>query len=380
MKKLGLAKLVLGGVAVLAVAGMANAGGFSRGTADTDILYEPGNFNMRAGVTIVNPSRKFSSHVDPGLVGKNYTDMYAVPSVALKFGFFDPLACAGTYVQAYGGDVNYEGRLTPGKLKEEFTVDEFGVTCSVKFNVGKGNLHLIGGGFVEQFNYDRTNFFSPLLPNGTLELSGSDGGYRIGVGYEIPEIALRAQLMYRSGTSYGASGTLSLPGPLVGAPPGVMVPIDAVGEGNLPQSVKFDFQTGIAPGWLALASIKWTDWSVQEALVVRNAANGSIISLDPYNWKDGWTITAGVGHAFNDRVSGLVAVTWDQGVSTGYDHSSDTWTLSTGASVKDNLGGEFRAGLGLSYLTSKSAPLAPEPSSVDSGWAFAVNGGYKFTW
>lgn len=32
----------------MAVVGTANAGGFGRGTADTDIIYEDGNFNMRS--------------------------------------------------------------------------------------------------------------------------------------------------------------------------------------------------------------------------------------------------------------------------------------------------------------------------------------------
>src|SRR5262245_2291159 len=61
-----------------ASASWAHAGGFSRGTADTDILYEPGNFNMRVGATVVVPNQKFKTNVNPALVGTNFYGNYIV--------------------------------------------------------------------------------------------------------------------------------------------------------------------------------------------------------------------------------------------------------------------------------------------------------------
>lgn len=359
-------------VAMLAV-GSAQAGGFSRGSADTDILFEPNQFDIRAGVTFVSPNREFSAHSDPGLIGKDYTESYWVPSVAAKVRLFDPLSCAGTYTQAYGGSVNYEGRLLPGKLTEEFTVDEYALTCAVKFGMGKGNFYLIGGAFAERFDYERVNSVVPGLVNANLALDGTDYGYRLGVAYDIPEIALRTQLLYRSATSYGADGRFEIP--LMG------VDAAAFGTGNLPQSVELKVQSGIAPGWLAFGSIKWMDWSVQEMLVVSVPGFPPADTDDIYNWQDGWTITGGVGHAFNDRVSGLASISWDKGVTTGWDHSSDTWTLALGGSVKDSIGGEFRGGVGVSYLTSATQQFGDNAGSVaDSGWAYALNVGYKLSW
>jgi long-chain fatty acid transport protein len=372
-------KSLLAGTMLATMLGAAQAGGFARGTADTDILYEPGNFDMRAGVTFVNPSRKFSDHEDLGLVGKDYTSSYAIPSFAFKLNIVDPLRCAGTYTQAYGGSIDYTGREDVGKLTEDFAVDEFGLTCAGKFAAGRGNFYVIGGVFQEYFNYERTN--STPLPgqNATLELSGQDTGYRLGVAYDIPDIAFRTQLLYRSGTSYGADGTLTVPGAILMSP-AATVALDAMGYGNLPQSVRWDIQSGIAPGWLAFASVKWTDWSVQEQLIVDSGVP-ALNSEDDYFWKDGWTITGGVGHAFNDKVSGLASLTWDQGVGTGYDLSSDTWTVALGASMKDGIGGELRGGVGVSYLTSASAPLdTTNNPSVGSGWAYAFNVGYKLNW
>lgn len=360
---------IVAGSIVLLAGATAHAGGFSRGSADTDILFEKSNFDLRAGVTHVVPTRKFTVHSDPALVGKSYTSSYTVPSVAVKARLADQLACAGTYVQAHGGDTNYEGRTTAGKLVENMGVDEYALTCSVNFQVGSGNLHLLGGGFVEQFSYDRVDAVIPKVVNANLKLYGTDYGYRLGVAYEIPEIAFRTQMMYRSGTSYGASGSFSVLG----------TSTDATGTGNLPQSVELKVQSGIAPGWLAFGSVKWTDWSVQRTLAVDVPGNPAASSADEYYWKDGWTVSGGIGHAFNERVSGLAAISWDQGVGTGWDLSSDTWTFSLGGSVKDNIGGEFRGGLGFTYLTSASETRYPagQNNAVGANWAYAFNLGYK---
>ncbi|MDH6229732.1 long-chain fatty acid transport protein [Mesorhizobium soli] len=373
----------------LAIVGSASAGGFARGSADTDILFEDGNFAMRAGVTYVSPNRKISSSANPALVGTNYTSDYAIPSAAFMIKPIDAFRCAGTLVQAFGGSGDYAAPKPPtGKKSEEFTVDELGLTCAVKFSAGYGNAYILGGAFQETFNYGRVNDFSILgLPAGTtanLQLKGEDTGYRIGAAYEIPEIAFRTQLMYRSGTSYGAEGTLRGPAgifaPGLPVPPLTQIAIPVLGYGNLPQSVELKLQSGIAPGWLAFGSVKWSDWSVQKSLDVRVKANGALISQDTYNWKDGWTVTGGIGHAFNENVSGALSLTWDQGVATGWDLSSDTYTVAAGGVLKDKFGGELRGGVGVTYLSSAQETKNLFNTSVDSGWAFAVNLGYKVNW
>ena len=352
--------------------GVAHAGGFSRGSADTDILFEDGNFNMRAGVTYVSPTRKFSSGLpgSEGLVGTSYTDDYVIPSMAIKLNISDNFRCAGTMVDNNGGSATYAVPKPSGKLEEDFTTNEKALTCGVKFDVGKGSIWLLGGGYVEDFDYNRVNATTTPGVMAYLRLSGEEYGYRIGAAYTIPEIAFRAQVMYRSGTSYGATGTLSIPA--------ISTTVPATGTGNLPQSVEAKVQSGIAPGWLAFGSVKWMDWSVQKNLLVESPIKDSD---DVYNWKDGWTVTGGIGHAFTDRISGLVSLTWDSGVNTGYDLSSDTYTLGVGASLKDNLGGELRAGVGYSYLTSAEVTRGDDTGlAVKAGHAFAFNVGYNIKW
>ncbi|PSJ58599.1 aromatic hydrocarbon degradation protein [Pseudaminobacter soli (ex Li et al. 2025)] len=418
----------------LAIVGSASAGGFARGTADTDILFEDGNFAMRAGVTYVSPRRKYSSFdAAPGLVGTSYTDDYVIPSAAVKINLTNDFRCAGTLVDNNGGSASYAVPKPSGKLAEDFDTNEKALTCGMRFQAGPGYMWVLGGGFVEDFNYSRVNEYAigPItLPHANLQLQGQQYGYRLGLAYEIPEIALRGQVLYRSGTSYGAGGRLTIPTAAVdgaeakyyealylkavaennganqalygglamqkkqdaiaAAAAGTMTDFDATGTGNLPQTVEVKLQSGIAPGWLAFGSVKWADWSVQKELLVETA-NPLIGSADIYNWKDGWTVTGGIGHAFNENVSGALSLTWDRGVATGWDLSSDTYTLAAGGVLKDKFGGELRAGVGVSYLTSAretqylNADVPGNPhsgfnSAVDAGWAFAVNLGYKVAW
>ncbi|EKF16929.1 aromatic hydrocarbon degradation protein [Nitratireductor pacificus] len=352
---------------VAASVGAAQAGGFSRGTADTDILYEDGNFNLRAGAIIVVPTQKFktapSLAPNPALVGTDYLDTYVIPSAAAKFKISDNLSCAGTHTQVYGASSSYAAFYGPtGKVSEEFTVSEFGATCAVFFNVGKGRLAVLGGAFVEQFDYDFVGGFGTA----NIDLGSNAVGWRAGLAYEIPEIAFRTELMYRSGTSHDASGTYN------------MAPI-ATGSGELPQSLELKLQTGIAPGWLAFGSVRWTDWSVNETLQVY--LGGAPLPPNEYYWRDGWTVTGGIGHAFTENVSGLVSLQWDRGVATGYDFRTDKWLLAAGLSMKDQLGGELRLGGAVSFLSSAEITKGLETgASVGSGWAGILSANYKVKW
>ena len=287
---------------------------------------------------------------------------------------------------------------------EEFATYETAATCGVSFDAGQGKFWLLGGGYTESFDYHRQNSYAAQgLGGALLDLSGQKYGYRIGAAYTIPEIALRGQIMYRSGTSYGADGMLSAPAgvlaaalgrqgvpagqnPFAALSPAAQVPVPAIGVGKLPQSVDIRFQTGIAPGWLAFGAVKWTDWSSNTVLDVRAAANGIAITSDKFFWRDGWTVTGGVGHKFNDTVSGLVSLTYDRGVSTGWDLYSDTYSIAAGASLKDAFGGELRGGAAYTYISSAAETKNFGPTGQDlnqavkSGHAVALNLGYNIKW
>ncbi|UJW73492.1 outer membrane protein transport protein [Rhizobium sp. SL42] len=384
-------KLTLSLLSACAFAGAAHAGGFARGEADTDILYEDGTAVFRGGYTYVMPDRDYDTVRGAAGTDDAFTDSYGIPSFAAKFQISESFSCALTYTQPFGASSTYgtqaqaadraadiaaggtTGALGGNAVKEaSFDTNEYGGTCAVNFAAGPGNIHFIGGVFSQSFDYTESKTF------GTLEMDDSSAfGYRIGAAYEITEYALRAELMYRSQVDHEADGTFTSNSPLsfAGIPTGSK--LSATGYGSLPQSLELNLQSGVAPGWLVFGSVKWTDWSVLQTLNYNITRLGD--QQKNFFWKDGWTISGGVGHTFTDTVSGALSLTWDSGVGTGADIVSDTWTLGAGTQIKAGPG-LLRLGGAVSYLTSGEQSVADKAdfnATADGDWAYALTASYK---
>lgn len=190
--------------------------------------------------------------------------------------------------------------------------------------------------------------------------------------------------MYRSAVDHNAEGSFFSGAPLVNIGIPLGSEYDASGTGTLPQSLEFSLQSGIAPGWLAFASVKWTDWSVLQTLnyTIEGLAFGADVDQQKnFFWRDGWTITGGVGHQITEKVSGALSLTWDRGVGTGADIFSDTWTLGAGAQIKHGPG-VLRIGAAASYLTSGEQSVADGAdfdATADGDWAYALSANYRIS-
>ena len=362
------------------------AGGFLRGTADTDILYEDGPAALRTGLVYVVPSRDYDTIRGEEAHDKTFSDQYSVPFGSVKIRLFDALSCAGTYTRPFGASTFYGPQAQLADListrnatsASEFRSDEFGATCDAHVAAGPGNIHFLGGLFVQDFDYEERTTL------GTLRLTDNSAtGYRLGAAYDIPEYAFRAQVLFRSQIDHEADGEFELSAlgsgfakQLTGLTFPAGTPLPTTGAGSLPKSLKVSLQSGIAPGWLAYGSVEWMDWSVLPSL------NYYIEGLGPqqknFNFRDGWTVQGGIGHSFTEKLSGTVNLTWDRGVSTGADIMSDTWTLGLGAQIKAGPGA-IRLGGGLTYLTAGSQQLARGASfdaESDGDWAVGLTTSY----
>lgn len=391
-------------LASAALSTSALAGGFQRGTADTDILFEQGTVAMRTGVTYVNPQRGFESiNGQSGNFG-TYTQDYLIPSLA--FGINSEMAgCAGTYVISFAAESDYTG--APGGAlprgpaagaqteTSEFESNEFGLTCRLSYSNDMGRFSLLGGVFAEDFTFDGTSLSLAPSPFGLLPVrttvqteSGYAPGYRIGAAFEKPEIAFRAQVLYRSEVTHDSfTGTGSVAtttnAPL---PAGTQL---LQGTSNFsdvvsPQSLYINAQTGIAPGTLLLASFRWTDWSTNGTAVSSiTTPLGTSSSQSPYNWRDGYTASIGLGRAFTDEISGAVSIGYDRGVSTGSETTyTDLYTLAGGVSFKANEWSELRFGGLVGYWTDGEQSISDGAyfnATVGDDFVYAVNASMKFT-
>jgi long-subunit fatty acid transport protein len=71
-------------------------------------------------------------------------------------------------------------------------------------------------------------------------------------------------------------------------------------------------------------------------------------------YRDGWTVSGGVGHRFNDQWSAAGSITWDRGTTTGIGTQTDTWTFGGGVAYTPTPNVELRLAGALGILTSGS--------------------------
>lgn len=420
-------------LALMAVSS-AQAGGFQRGTADTDILFEKGQFSSRFGLTYVDPQRGFTSINGQGGDFGGYTGDYQIPSVAIAFGG-DDFSCAGTYVETFAADADYTGSPggalpqqassfagTGGNIADSsrtntagaasvsrtaslsFKSNEFGATCRVSYTNDIGRFSVIGGVLAEDFHFEGRSFgttFSVVPGLGRVAVAttqidvDSDGdykaGYRIGAAFEKPEIALRVQAIYRSEIEHdgiAGSGAVRVLTSLVPTlPAGAVVGVTStLNEAISPQSLTINAQTGIAADTLLLASFRWTDWSTNKSVIssISNPAAGiSSSSYSPYNWDDGYTASLGIGRAFNDKISGVVSLGYDSGVSTGSETTyTDLYTVSAGLSLKPESWAEVRFGGLIGFWADGSQSISDGAyfnGEVGDDMVYAASGSLKLS-
>lgn len=363
-------------VAFSLLANAALAGGIERGGYDIDQLFDTSRYTFESGVTYVMPDRKLKNAkdvnpADGDLNGRSHTakgsSNYATPYIGFKVGVTDNVDCLADYSEPFGArsnpGLNWAGAQYA--VTEKIYSHNYGLTCSYKFDVGPGQFRLIGGGFYQEVGgYKEELVFpfvaSPAFPydgTGRLDLAGHGWGWRTGLAYEIPEYAMRASLVYNSQVKYdNLAGTVDL----TQLPGGSLVPV--YGSATAPDSLELKLQSGIAPDWLAFGSVKWTNWSVLQSIpfcpkasrgLIACTAGGAaeLTSLDLL-YRDGWTVTGGVGHKFNDQWSGAVSLTWDRGTSQDYGIGTDTWTLGAGVAYSPTKNLEFKFAGALALMTS----------------------------
>ena len=324
-----------------------------------------------------------------GTTAKGAED-YWVPRIGAKVQVVQGVDCMVDYSQPWGAHTApgmWNGAIS--NIETDIKSNNYAATCSYKMDAGKGQIRFIGGLFYQEVYGFKEGLVS-LAPiaTGRVDLSSSGWGWRAGLAYEIPEIALRASLVYNSQVELdNISGTLTTP---FGSQ-AIYAPTE-----SMPDSLELKLQSGIAPGWLAFGSIKWVNWSVLQSVPIcptfaPTAAcftngPGQATSLD-LMYRDGWTVTGGIGHKFNDQWSGAAQISWDRGTSHGFGSQSDTWTLGGGAAYTPTPNIELRLAGAIGVMTSgHSGTLAGENGYVagtDASYDFgndlvtAISGGIK---
>lgn len=406
------------GCFVLAGSSAAFAGAWdTMGVGSLDLLFAPEKFVVEGGTTYLDRNVDYkvkSASAQTGIpVGSvlpaNSSTQRVTPNIwnyqiGVKATVLENFDCLGRAYNPFRITEEMDPAWAGRYAGFETNANTLGLdaTCSYKFQMGEGrSVRAIAGVKALDLTYQSDGMVygavlagavagGPLgglhdidtsadyVSGAELKSKGMAWGWRAGVAYEIPAYALRASLVYDSeismdleGDSYVNSVPL-LPGAGGGT---TTIPGEAYSSLTLPQSVELNVQSGIAPGWLATFGVKWMDWSVIDRLVVTNAS-GSKTTNRVLNFKDGWTVKAGVGHKLNDKLSLGSSVQWDRGVGGSY---SDTYAFGLGGSYALNDKVKVIVGGAAIYKTSGAgdannlASGATNEYEYDSSWNYALN-------
>ena len=242
--------------------------------------------------------------IPAGAGSGDLAEAFSTFGFAIKRDFTDSLSGAVIYDQPFGADVSYpvQPYFAAGSSA---TVDSDAVTALLRYRFA-GGFSVHGGlryetieGTVRIPFVQATEGPTAGVPYSNTADGDGGVGYVAGVAYERPDIALRVALTYNSEIGH------DLPteefGPL---------PAESTTTIELPQSVRLDFQSGIATDTLVFGSIRWADWSDFDISPQSYLAltGGPVVSYP----EDITTYSIGLGRRFTDAFSAAVSVSYEE--------------------------------------------------------------------
>ena len=356
-------------------ASVASAAGLDRSGQDITAFLQDGTY-----------AETVYTYIDADVSGKDSSGN-KIDDIAESYDFFrygvkadinDTFSIGILYDEPFGAAANYSGNnnfvdqnpLSPrngeGTNVEVRTESITGI-LGAKLGENK-NLQVYGGPVAQRVKADvklRGEAYS--VANGyTLNVNADqDYGWLAGVSYSKPEIALKAALTYRSEIEHTANSAELYPFVDSLPIPGLSANRSGDIEITTPESVNFDFQTGINPTTLATAKVRWVPWSdfaitpglyngFSQVLATLPQGTGippeglDLVSYD----KDQWQVELGLAKRLTPALAVSGNIGWDSG-------AGDPVT-SLGP-----IEGYYSAGLGAKY-------------NITENWA--VSAGGKYLW
>ncbi|AOA57604.1 OmpP1/FadL family transporter [Acinetobacter larvae] len=411
---------------------------------------QPGNY-FEAGISILDPSVSGKeTSANGGRNISNMADDYYFPAATLKLQLTDQFSFGLLYDQPFGAKAAYSGensfvasptdpilgKLPVNNAQIGALSKRDSVTGNTNVEVDTQNISLVFGYQpTDNWNIYGGGVYQTVKGNVSLRgkaysiYNGYDAniketggaGWLAGVAYQIPDIALKASITYRSEIDHKVNiresiamlDNLSSINPaVIGGllPPeaqaylpivaGAMAANQAEGKTTIttPQSVNLDFQTGIMANTVAFANVRWVNWkdfSLQpykfgkvSEIVGKAVERPNGFNLVEYA-DDQWSVTAGVGRKFSEQWAGNFSVGWDSGAGnpvTTLGPTEGFWNVGLGAQFSPTPATFIAAGVKYFWLGDAKAQTGAQAGGSDyvaefsdsHAIAYGLKMGYRF--
>ncbi|WP_317200365.1 OmpP1/FadL family transporter [uncultured Psychrobacter sp.] len=365
-------------IAALSATSLGHTAGLDRSGQDVTAFFQDGVY-----------AEAVYTYIDADVTGKDSSGN-KIDDIAEDYDFFrygvktdinDTFSIGVLYDEPFGAAADYVGEnnfidqnpVSPRNGEEtnvEVRTESLTGILGAKFGTNK-EFQVYGGPVAQRVQADvqlRGPAYGPANGYTTNISTDQDYGWIAGLSYSKPEIALLAALTYRSeiehttnaGESYPLATAIggSIP-PVAGGP--FAFPTNRSGDIEIttPESVNFDFQTGINPTTLATARVRWVPWGdfaivpslYNEVSTANPAFRPDGLPLVSYD-DDQWVVELGLAK----RLSKALAVSGN----IGWDSGAGDPVTSLGP-----IEGYYSVGLGAKY-------------NVTENWA--VSAGGKYLW
>lgn len=330
---------------------------------------------FEASISAVDPDVSGKVRNRPDLVNAGSNDLstgdmarsFQYYNAALKLQIAPKVSFGVIYDQPYGADIEYPLRTNNTFSDNEITmkgtsadVDTQNITMLFGFQPNT-HFNFYGGGV-----YQTVKGSVSLRGNSMSVFNGYDAkfkqdsavGWMAGAAFQIPEIALKAAVTYRSKIKHKIDAQETIFGEALAFTG------DQPTEINTPQSVNVDLQTGVYKDTIAYLNARWVNWKdfkirptqfgalteLATAELSQGLYSGGF-NLDDYQ-KDQYNLTLGLGHQFTEKWAASADVSWDSGTGNP-------------ASVLNPTKGGWGLGIGVQYN-----PTAD----------YFIAGGVKYQW
>ncbi|UDY20386.1 hypothetical protein NLHDIDDJ_02041 [Acinetobacter baumannii] len=278
-------------------------------------------------------------------------------TAAIKLQLTDRLGFGVLYDQPFSADIKYPARSNNSYFDNDISHEGTSVKADTQnlsllfgyspyqhfqiyggpvYQTVKANVALRGNAYTQAFNGYNAKFKQQ-----------DEVGWLLGGSYQLPDIALKAAITYRSKIKY----KFQVEEDIFGEP--LKLVENEKTKLETPASLNIDFQTGISEKSLVYMNLRWVNWKEFETrppqygalseILMKELTNGEYIQgfkLDSYQ-NDQYSATLGIAHQFTEKWSTSTDVSWDSGTGNP-------------ASTMGPIKGSWSLGLGVQFNPAKN--------------------------